>query len=67
MPFTFSPPWHRYFITFNLSIIAIATAFYFIRKRIKARIRKNKYCKTLEQKRLYFEKESKIKQEQYEL
>lgn len=67
IPFSISPPWYRHFLAFYLYIIAITTAFYFIRKRIKAKIRKNKYYETLEQRRLYLEKESKIKQEQYEL
>jgi DNA-binding CsgD family transcriptional regulator len=37
------------------------------RKGIQNKIRKNKYFETIEQRRLYLEKESKIRQEQYEL
>jgi DNA-binding CsgD family transcriptional regulator len=35
--------------------------------RIKAKIRKNKYYETMEQRKIYLEKESKIKREQYQL
>jgi DNA-binding CsgD family transcriptional regulator len=38
-----------------------------MRQRTKMKIRKNKYYETIEQRRLYLEKESKIRQEQYEL
>ena len=38
-----------------------------VRQRISLKIRKNKYFETVEQRRLYLEKESKIKQEQFEL
>ena len=40
---------------------------YYIRKRIQAKIRKNKYYETIEQRRIYLEKESKIRQEQFDL
>ena len=35
--------------------------------RIKLKIRKNKYYETIEQRRLYLERESKIRYEQHEL
>ncbi len=54
-------------MAFILYIIVIITAFYFIRKRIKAKIIKNRYYEAIEQRKIYLEKESKIKQEQYEL
>ena len=65
--FTISPPWYRHILAYFLYIILIITTIYFIRNRIKIKIRKNKYYETIEQRRLYLEKESKIKQEQYEL
>ena len=40
---------------------------FFIRNRVKMKIRKNQYYETLEQRRLYLEKETKIRKEQYEL
>ncbi|MWB95706.1 regulator [Flavobacterium sp. GA093] len=65
--FSVSPPWYRHFIAFMLYFILIIAAIYFISNRIKMKIRKNKYYETIEQRRLYLEKESKIRQEQYEL
>jgi DNA-binding CsgD family transcriptional regulator len=38
-----------------------------IRDRIKIKIRKNKYYETIEQRRLYLEKEARIRQEQFNL
>jgi DNA-binding CsgD family transcriptional regulator len=65
--FTISPPWYRHFLAYLFYIILIAASIYFIRERIKVKIRKNKYYETIEQRRLYLEKETKIKQDQYEL
>ncbi|PWA03973.1 triple tyrosine motif-containing protein [Flavobacterium psychrotolerans] len=67
IPFTISPPWYRHFMAYVFYILSIVASIYFIRKRIKTKIRKNKYYETIEQRRLYLEKESKIRQEQYEL
>lgn len=65
--FTISPPWYRHFLSYILYFIIVIASIYFTRERIKIKIRKNKYYETLEQRRLYLEKESKIRQEQYEL
>jgi len=65
--FTISPPWYRHPFAYFIYVILIITTIYLIRKRIKMKIRKNKYYETLEQRRLYLEKETKIRQEQYEL
>ncbi|HTG67546.1 MAG TPA: triple tyrosine motif-containing protein [Flavobacterium sp.] len=65
--FTISPPWYRHPLAYFIYVILIITTIYIIRKRIKMKIRKNKYYETLEQRRLYLEKETKIRQEQYEL
>lgn len=65
--FTISPPWYRHFLAFMLYFILLIITIYFISNRIKMKIRKNKYYETIEQRRLYLEKESKIRQEQYDL
>lgn len=65
--FTVSPPFYRHFLAYVLYVIVIGLSIYLVRKRIKMKIRKNKYYETIEQRRLYLEKESKIRQEQYDL
>ena len=67
VPFTISPPWYRHFMAYIFYIISFIATIFYIRKRVKTKIRKNKYYETVEQRRLYLEKESKIRQEQYEL
>lgn len=66
-PFTISPPWYRHFLAYIFYIIVITIIVYYIRKNIQAKIRKNKYYETIEQRRLYLEKESRIRQEQFDL
>ena len=66
-PFTITPPWYRHFLAYIIYIIVIAVIVYYIRKNIQAKIRKNKYYETIEQRRLYLEKEAKIRQEQFDL
>ncbi len=67
LTFTISPPWYRhpgsYIGYFALGCVAI----YLIRLQVRAKIRKNKYYETIEQRKLYLEKESKIRMEQYRL
>jgi len=65
--FTVAPPWYRHYLAYFAYVIIFLTAIYFIRLRIQMKIRKNKYYETIEQRRLYLEREAKIKQEQYEL
>ena len=65
--FTVSPPWYRHFLAYLVYILLTAVSIFYMRQRIKMKIRKNKYYETIEQRRLYLEKESKIRQEQYEL
>ncbi|WP_337968431.1 triple tyrosine motif-containing protein [uncultured Flavobacterium sp.] len=67
LSFTISPPWYRHFLAFMFYFILIVVGIYLISTRIKMKIRKNKYYETIEQRRLYLEKESKIRQEQYDL
>lgn len=65
--FTISPPWYRHFIAYLFYILLIIAITLIIRNRIKTKIRKNKYYETIEQRRLYLEKEKEIRQEQYDL
>lgn len=65
--FTILPPWYRHFIAYIFYLISFTATFYYIRKRIKMKIRQNKYYETIEQRRLYLEKEKEIRQEQYKL
>lgn len=65
--FAILPPWYRHFIAYVFYVIFISATFYYIRKRIKMKIRQNKYYETIEQRRLYLEKEKEIRQEQYNL
>ncbi|OMQ11020.1 triple tyrosine motif-containing protein [[Flexibacter] sp. ATCC 35103] len=65
--FIVSPPWYRHFLAYLIYIILLITAVYIISNRIKLKIRKNRYYETIEQRRLYLEKESKIRHEQHEL
>lgn len=65
--FHVSPPWYRHPLAYVVYVILAILAFYYIRMRISAHIRRNKYYETLEQRRLYLEKEARIRQEQYEL
>ncbi|MDR6966865.1 DNA-binding CsgD family transcriptional regulator/ligand-binding sensor domain-containing protein [Flavobacterium arsenatis] len=65
--FTVRPPFYRHFLAYIFYLMAIVGIVYLIRQRIKMKIRKNKYYETIEQRRLYLEKEAKIRQEQFEL
>ncbi|REG98085.1 helix-turn-helix and ligand-binding sensor domain-containing protein [Flavobacterium aquicola] len=61
------PPWYRHSLAYLFYLLLLTCLVYYIRFNIKMKIRKNRYVETLEQRRLYLEKETKIKQEQYEL
>ena len=65
--FTISPPWYRHFVAYIFYLIFIAASIRIIRDRIKIKIRKNKYYEKIEQRRLYLEKEARIRKEQYKL
>ena len=67
LQFTISPPWYRHIVAYILYLIFILACIRFIKDRIKIKIRKNKYYETIEQRRLYLEKEARIRQEQYKL
>jgi len=65
--FSISPPWYRHFVAYIFYIVLIGGIIRFIRDRIKIKIRRNKYYETIEQRRLYLEKEARIRQEQFNL
>jgi ligand-binding sensor domain-containing protein/DNA-binding CsgD family transcriptional regulator len=65
--FTISPPWYRHFVAYIFYLILILAAIYLIYNRMQIKFRKNKYYETIEQRRLYLEKESKIRHEQHQL
>lgn len=65
--FSISPPWYRHFLAYLIYIVIIGITIRLIRKRIKVKIRRNKYYETIVQRRLYLEKEAKIRQEQHQL
>lgn len=65
--FTVAPPFYRHPLAYIFYILLVAMSVYLIRQRIRIKIRKNKYYETIEQRRLYLEREAKIRQEQYDL
>lgn len=65
--FVILPPWYRHFIAYIFYILFVGVLIRVIRDRIKIKIRKNKYFETIEQRRLYLEKEARIRQEQFNL
>ena len=67
IPFTVAPPFYRHPLAYILYILVVAFSIYYVRRRVKLKIRQNRYYETLEQRRLYLEKETRIRQEQYEL
>ncbi|MFP9113896.1 triple tyrosine motif-containing protein [Flavobacterium sp. RHBU_3] len=65
--FTVNPPFYRHPLAFVGYILLVAAGVYVVRRRVKTKIRQNRYYETLEQRRLYLERETKIRQEQFEL
>jgi len=65
--FTITPPSYRHPLAYVFYIFIVAFVIYYVRRRVKIKIRQNRYYETLEQRRLYLEKETRIRQEQYEL
>lgn len=64
LEFTVRPPWYRHFFAYLFYLGLIVAIVYYIHRSVKLKIRKNKYYETIEQRRLYLEKETKIKHEQ---
>lgn len=67
IPFTIAPPWYRNYFAYFIYFLCVIIIIYIIRQRIKAKIRINKYYETVEQRRIYLEKEARIRQEQFDL
>jgi len=65
--FSISPPWYRHFLAYIFYLIACVLIILLIRKNIQMKIRKHKYYQTIEQRRIYLERETKTKQAQLEL
>ena len=65
--FSISPPWYRHALAYISYFILFGILIYLISKRIKSKIRKNKYYATLEQRKLYLEKASIARQDQYQM
>jgi DNA-binding CsgD family transcriptional regulator len=65
--FSITPPWYRHYLAYLLYLVIIGCCIYLIRLIVKAKIRKNKYFEKVEQRRIYLEKETQIRQEQYNL
>ncbi len=63
--FSVSPPWYRHYLAYMAYLIFLGLSIYFAYIIITARYRKREYYKTVEQRKIYLEKESKIRQEQY--
>jgi len=67
LTFTVAPPFYRHPLAYIFYILVVSLTIYYVRRRVKIKIRQNRYYETLEQRRLYLEKETRIRQEQYEL
>ena len=67
LAFTIYPPWYRHYLAYIFYVLIFSLGVYLLSERIKIRLRKDKYYQTIEQRKLYLEKESKIRNEQYEL
>lgn len=67
LEFEISPPWYRHYFAYIFYVVLLISLFIITSNQIKLKIRKNKYYETIEQRRLYLEKEAKIKHEQHEL
>jgi DNA-binding CsgD family transcriptional regulator/ligand-binding sensor domain-containing protein len=65
--FTISPPWYRHYLAYISYFLIFTLIVYLIYVSIKLRYRKREYYKTIEQRKIYLEKESKIRREQYQL
>lgn len=65
LKFSISPPWYRHIIAYIFYFIIVVLVAFYNQKRTNSKIRKNKYYETLEQRRLYLEKETKIRNEQH--
>lgn len=67
LDFTISPPWYRHYLAYITYVLIFVLTVYLISYSVKLRYRKREYFKTIEQRKIYLEKESKIRKEQYQL
>ncbi|HEX9600797.1 MAG TPA: triple tyrosine motif-containing protein, partial [Mariniflexile sp.] len=67
LDFTISPPWYRHYLAYVSYFLIFVLTVYLISVFVKLRYRKREYYKTIEQRKIYLEKESKIRKEQYQL
>ena len=65
--FTVNPPWYRHYLAYISYFLLFVLAIRIISVMVKIRYRKREYYKTIEQRKIYLEKESKIRKEQYNL
>ena len=65
--FSVTPPFYRHVAAYILYLAMFIFAIFLLRQHIRAKIRRNKYYETVEQRKLYLEKEARIKSEQDEL
>jgi DNA-binding CsgD family transcriptional regulator/ligand-binding sensor domain-containing protein len=67
LKFVITPPWYKHYIAYIAYILILILIIYFTSVFIKMRYRKREYYKTIEHRKIYLEKESKIRKEQYHL
>lgn len=65
--FTVNSPWYRHYLAYISYVLLFALAIRIIYVMVKLRYRKREYYKTIEQRKVYLEKESKIRKKQYHL
>lgn len=63
--FIVTPPWYRHYFAYISYVLLLALAIRIIYVIAKLRYRKREYYKTIEQRKTYLEKESKIRKKQY--
>lgn len=67
LEFVINPPWYRHYIAYIAYFLLLLLITHYTSVLIRMRYRKKEYYKTIEQRKLYLEKESKIRKEQYHL
>ncbi|WP_323027244.1 triple tyrosine motif-containing protein [Gelidibacter japonicus] len=65
LEFKIYPPWYRSHMAYLSYLLLFGLTIYLITILVKSRYRKREYYKTVEQRKIYLEKESKIRKEQY--
>jgi DNA-binding CsgD family transcriptional regulator len=65
--FEVAPPWYRHYLAYLGYLLLALIIIYGVYLNVKIKIRKNKYYETMEQRKLYLEKKSKILEQQRQL